>query len=376
MKKQLFLGSVTALMLSSSLQANWEGPFDGSYTGWDNGFVYDECCGSGKLLVDTEFLWWTPGTYYPFANNTFVNVGNAVTSPDAPFPSVVDTINEPYVRISEKWSPGVRVGLGWESANCDWQIWGRWTGYSNYARRVITSTPPAAVLTADAVLTNYGYLQPTIGDTFFNTISTSPNAFPTSATATYKLNYNVADLVFARTFQPMCDLELTPYAGVRASFFLHRQRVFFDGASAEVDDSGIFASLPLSSKFSNRLWGVGPRIGIGAVWGDWYGINLIGNISGAVLYGRQEAYARTSTTSLTADIVTSVARTRDRYNVILPNVQIQLGFGYKFDFNCEQNSIDLYAMWEGNYYWSASNVFLFERGLGLNGLTTGIAFNW
>ncbi len=374
MKKQLLLGSVTALMLSSGLHANW----DGNYAEWDNNgyYEYDECCSEGKLLVDAEFLWWTPGTYFPFANNTFVNDGNAVSSPSAPFPSVTDTVIEPYVRISEKWSPGVRIGLGWESADCDWQIWGRWTGYSNYARRHITSTPPAAV--GGVASSNFGFLQPAIGSDIFENGATG-----TSATGTYKLNYNVADLVFARSFQPDCNLSLTPYAGVRASFILQRQRVFFDGATTTTTLTGVTASLPASSKFTEELWGVGPRIGLGAVWGDWCGISLIGNISGAILYGRLEEYARTSNTSFGFDtgidaeaITTSVLRTRDRYNLIMPNLQVQLGFGYKLDFNCDLNSIDVYALWEGNYYWGASNVFLFERGLGLNGLTTGIAFSW
>lgn len=375
MKKQLLLGSITALMLSSGLHANW----DGAYAEWDNNNYYDGydncCCPESKILVEAEFLYWTPGTYFPFANNTYTTPGLPVTSTTAPFANVVNTVDEPYVRISEKWSPGVRVGLGWQT--CDgWQIWGKWTGYSNYARRVITSRPPIAPPVTGPTLANGALVTP-IGSGFFDT-----DTVGTSVTAAYKLNYNVADLVLAKELRPECNLVLVPYAGVRATFINQRQSAYFTGAPlAESASRAVPAGFaPGNFRYHQESYFVGPRIGLGAEWGDWCGFSLLGNISGSILFGHTEFYARSMTTSFSfgapGTIVTTNTHSRDRYNPIVPNVQVQLGFGYRFDFNCDQDSIDIFAMWEGNYYWGGSNVFLFERGLGLNGLTTGIAYNW
>jgi len=334
---------------------------------------YGDECRAGKLLFAAEFLWWTSGDYYPFANNLFSNTNVPVASTTEPFISSTTTDTEPYIRVSEKWSPGVRVGLGWETED-GWQIWGKWTGYSNYARRVINSVPPiiAPVAGTPSAL---GFLESPIGAGFLEF-----DGAGTSVTAAYKLNYNVADLVFAKELRPECNLVLIPYAGVRATWIHQRQSAYFTGAP--LLEGGLFPTVPAgfapaSSRLSQKTWGVGPRLGLGAEWGDWHGFTLLGNISGSILFGQTKLHGTTATTAFDGtSIVTTNSLTRDRYSPIIPNIQVQLGFGYRFDFNCEQDSIDIFAMWEGNYYWGGSNVFLFERGLGLNGLTTGIAYNW
>ncbi len=385
MKKNKLLMSVAMSFaaFASQLHADdsweWSGP-DGEC------YAYDDCCCESKVLVAAEFLWWTSGTYFPFANNVFVNDGNGVSSPSAPFLSETDTTLEPYTRISEKWSPGVRLGLGWENCEGDWQIWGVWTGYSNYARRVINSIPPSA----SSSPSNFGYLTTPIGAEVLTSTSLPPIGVTlleqitgTNVTATHKLNYNVADLVFGKSFEPICDLQLMPYAGVRALFINQRDRVFFTGTSLEIA-TDIFASTGGSTRVEEELWGVGPRLGLEASWGEWCGFSLLGNISASILYGRLEEYVQTTNTFVPIQtetprrIVTLNTHTRDRYNQIIPNLQVQLGLGYKIDFelNCSPYSVDIFAMWEGNTYWAASNFLFRERALGLNGLTTGFAFNW
>ncbi len=353
---------------------------------------YNKCCCENKWLVTEQFLWWSQGTEFPFANNIFENEGNGVASLSAPFASITDTTLAPYSRISEKWSPGVRLGLGWENCEGNWQIWGLWTGYSNYSRRVLHSAPPAPSATFFGP-TNDGYLTTPIGAEVLTTTanigsSVEDEVQGTVVTATHKLNYNVADLVFGTPLKSFCGVELMPYVGVRAAFINQRDYVFFTGVSEEVFDSGIFANFPASTKVEEELWCVGPRLGLEASWGEWCGFSLLGNISASILYGRLEECVRRYNTIIPAQlgkngfsdpsIVTSNTYTRDRYNQIVPNLQVQLGVGYHFDieFNCTPYSVDIFAMWEGNSYWAASNYLFREKALGLNGLTTGFAFSW
>ncbi len=373
-KNKLMMGLAMGLTaFSSQIHA------DDSW-GWsDNTYCeYDDCCSESKFLVAAEFLWWTPGTYLPFANNVFSNVGNGVVSPTAPFPSVTDTILSPYTRISEKWSPGVRVGLGWESCEGDWQLWGVWTGYSNYARRLFHSRPPVPSPTTPT--TNIGLLERPVGaEVFSNALLPIAGS---EATATYKLNYNVADLVFGKSIECSYGIELVPYVGVRAAFFHQRNSVFFDGI--DVVAGPFTAEIRGSTKVDEELWCVGPRLGLEASWGEWCGFSLLGNISAAVLYGHLEEDVSASLSApnrrneVTVINLTRNYLTHDRYNQIVPNLQVQLGFGYKIDFdmNCSPYSIDVFAMWEGNAYWAASNYLFRERELGLNGLTTGFTFSW
>jgi len=348
---------------------------------------YGDECRAGKLLFAAEFLWWTSGDYYPFANNLFSNTNVPVASTTEPFISSTTTDTEPYIRVSEKWSPGVRAGLGWESGEGNWQAWGVWTGYSNYARRVINSRP---VELTDAFF-DFGVLNTPIGSEI---TTLSPLTLPgvtivtpvsgTTVTATHKLNYNVADLVLGQKMITCSGFELMPYFGVRALFLNQRDFNRFTGIALLLTGD-VFADVVGSTRIEEELWSVGPRLGVQASWGDWFGFSLLGNISGSILYGRVEEYVQITNTQPFGildpahPVILSVnTYTQDRYNVIVPNLQVQLGFGYKVDFDlgCSPCCLDIYALWEGNTYWNASNVLLQERKLGLNGLTTGFSFGW
>ena len=58
--------------------------------------------------------------------------------------------------------------LGWESADCDWQIWGRWTGYSTTLVVISHHFSPAAV--GGVASSNFGFLQPAIGSDILKTV--------------------------------------------------------------------------------------------------------------------------------------------------------------------------------------------------------------
>jgi len=387
-KMKLMIGlALCSTAFASQIQANE--PWEWSNGDFDCSYEYDDGCCEGKILWLSEFLWWTPGNTAPFANNDFVNDGLAITSTTAPFASEVDTVNEPYARISEKWSMGNRIGLGWESGEERWQIWGLWTGYSNYARRVLNATPPPPV--APPVFgagLNEGFIDfPVVGDVFPGNVAPAG----LSATATYKLNFNVADLVFGK---PLClcdSLELMPFAGVRAAFIHQRDALKLQGLADATAIPGIFAFEGTNNRAYQNLWAVGPRLGLAATLGDWCGFNLLGTISGGILYGRMEqGYSVSSydprTTIDSKDsilqdptvIISTYTTTKDRYNLIVPNLQVQLGFGYEMEICLFQRlfNINCFAMWEGNTYWGASNRLLFERQLSLTGLTTGCAVSF
>jgi len=387
-KNWLMAATIGPLTAMGQIHAN-------DFVEWSNsdGCVYDECCQEGKILVAAEFLWWTQGTYFPYANNIFLNAGNTISSPTAPFDSETDTLLAPYARISEKWSPGVRVGLGWESANGDWQLWGAWTGYSNYSRQVLTARGPAlstvTALNLDFTTTPLGAEFTSINTGGLLGTELSPFMRGHQTVATHKLNYNVADLVFTRVLELGCGIELMPFVGVRATFINQQDEAFFTGNTLQVDGTGIFADTGGRVKDNQHIWGVGPRLGLGATWGNWYGFSLIGNVSAAILYGRYKEYGSLSEyapppglrKAVPLDqftIVTFNFHTRDRYNQIIPNLQAQLGFGYEIDFSLNGSAygLEIFAMWEGNAYWGAYNHFFRERMLGLNGLTTGFAFSW
>jgi|GEM_PF-1082051 len=389
-KKMMVSAAMSFAAVAGQIHAN-------NYVEWPSNdcYMYDECCQEGKILIAAEFLWWTQGTYFPFSSSIFFNSGNLVSSPTEHIPSQTTTLLAPYERISEKWSPGVRVGLGWESASGDWQIWGTWTGYSNYSRKVLAARGPVLNTARAPTL---AFTIPPLGAEF-SSINTAgilgtflvPFMRGHDTVATHKLNYNVADLVFGRTWEIGCGVELMPFVGVRATFINQQDEAFFTGNILPVDGTDFFANNGGRVKDNQHVWGVGPRLGLEATWGNWCGFSLIGNISAAILYGRYEEYGNLSEygppsrgvgieviPSNPLTIVTYNINARDRYNQIIPNLQAQLGFGYEIDFSLNGSSygLEIFAMWEGNAYWGAYNHFFRERMLGLNGLTTGFAFSW
>jgi len=379
-KNWLLAATIGSLTWMGQIHAN-------NFVEWSNNdcCVYDECCQESKILIAAEFLWWTQGTYFPFGSDIFINIGNSVSSPVTLIPEHTNTVLAPYTRISEKWSPGVRVGLGWESADGDWQLWGTWTGYSNYSRRVLTARGPALTSLRG---NNLDFTIPPLGAEFssLNTLGVlgsllSPFMRGHETVATHKLNYNVADLVFGRALELGYGIELMPYVGVRATFINQQDETFFSGNTLPIFRSDFSANTGGRIKDNQHVWGVGPRVGLGATWGNWYGFNLIGNISAALLYGRYKEYGNLSEygpSTTSPVIITYNVNARDRYNQIIPNLQAQLGLGYEIDFclNGSAYGLEIFAMWEGNAYWGAYNHFFRERMLGLNGLTTGFAFSW
>ena len=179
--------------------------------------------------------------------------------------------------------------------------------------------------------------------------------------------------------------ELMPYFGVRALFLNQRDFNRFTGIALLLTGD-VFADVVGSTRIEEELWSVGPRLGVQASWGRLVWVFFVREYlrSNFSMEGLRKYVSNNKYSTFwyfgsgPPGYPFGNTYTQDRYNVIVPNLQVQLGFGYKMDFDlgCSPCCLDIYALWEGNTYWNASNVLLQERKLGLNGLTTGFSFGW
>lgn len=326
---------------------------------------YDPCCGpktyynhninpsarctdnENGIILDAEFLWWTAGTGgIPFA---FVNTGNTIG------------VQSGYIaHLDNKWKPGLRVGLGWNTSYDGWDLFADWTWYKNSSKSSVHEDPSGTG--------PRGVHLP-----FLSFTSSGAKADPifAAASAHWRLNYNVLDLELGKSFYISCKLIMRPYIGVKGGW-VHRKY------SASYLTADVPANANIYSAKSN-FWGVGPRFGLNTDWKAGAGFLAFGNISGAFLYGKtsknNEVTVAISGTGSTTTL--SSLSNSDNWRMI-PTAQMIVGLGWGRCFNCGKMYFGVRAGWEVNYFWDLPGfvnqdgnqaVYTVGRNLDLTGLT-------
>jgi len=356
MKNRLIL-SVAAIWLSVS---------GSGLHAWDQ-FEYGggaNCCQEeSHFFATAQYLLWSTDYSLPIG---FKYVEGASTKASTT-PGVVltdETLSGSFFQPHQKWTSGVRVGIGWEAESID--VRGYWTGYRNEANKTVP--------TAQSIFIS-GIINDLANDSFVGD--------STSASACYKLNYNIADLEVGKTFHPSNCVSLRPFAGLRGAW-IHQDNLLSFNGSMEVLPVGaglVTVDLPQSASIRHHTAGVGPRLGLETVWGDWHGFSVIGNFSAALLFAEPKTRFEFITTSAsvvgaTVDVLTETLQLNDDYWQLIPNFQLQFGVNWGMDFNCNRNHFNVFATFETNFWWETSTIVVIHRGLGLQGLTTGISFDF
>lgn len=300
------------------------------------------CYLDDKFEVSADFLYWKaaqPNLPYAFVNTDalFQDLG---------YLSYIDF----------EWSPGVRIGLGWETDYDGWNLTASWTWLRNKSNASVGYvTEPEAPTALNFFSDIRGVHAPSILISAVNGNPTIP-VYPgfASAKASWKMLYNMFDVVLGKPYSVSRKLDLTPSIGVQGGWISRRLDLFYGGAP--------FGTFSSQTNNLNKFWGVGPRMGLNTDWKlGSCGFALFGNFASALLFGgcfdalydNEEAEFGEDNTHIT----TPSSRAQ-----IAPMLQMAFGLGWNkcFNYSCHDYYVNLDAAWELNYYWNLPNLFQWQ----------------
>lgn len=165
------------------------------------------------------------------------------------------------------WKPGVRIGLDY---NCN-DVWDSVLYYTRYETNAVNH---ATGIIYSAFLGNF-YINNTNGGDF------GPHY--RAGGVQWKFLFNTVDLELGHTFKIDQILKLRPFLGLKTAFI---NQDIHTNWQDPINAAGFTSAI---ENLKNDFWGIGPAIGLNTTWSIYkdprYSFNLLGNFSGALLWG-------------------------------------------------------------------------------------------
>lgn len=175
--------------------------------------------------------------------------------------------------------PGIKAGISILPDENYWDTKLYWTYYST---DTTNSIPLGAKIISSLFFSGSFFLA---GDVFFG------------ASSHWQLAMNMLDLEVARHFQPISPLTLSPKIGLK-------------GGSINQDISANWNAVLYQSteNVTSDFTGIGPTLGLNAKWNIFQQVDLIGDITTALMYGRwnmKDTYKRPAAFLITPTTITT-----------------------------------------------------------------------
>lgn len=260
------------------------------------------------------------------------------------------------------WRPGLKINLGYYLPHDDWNIKTTYTYYhgemTSNKKHVNVHIYPGE----NGVIANNFY-------PFYLNSETMPTPRFEHAAGCLHIFFNTFDLELGRNFWVGKKFSFRPFGGAKGAWIHQKYKVFYEDGNVIV---GEFDNLRLQSSasfFTNKSVGVGPRLGFDATCYMKWGIELFA--SGSFNYlptqfkikRRQvdEVFNFSSSSDETHKLFLSEHKT-----LFLPNIGLQLGFGYGGCF-CH-SYLGFFLSYEMQYFWAQNQIRRFISGAneGLN----------
>lgn len=344
-KKILAILSVFALLCTAQAHADQYDNFecqDGS-----------GCCSDwlSCFRIDAEFLWWKAVQdglcFAEVETEIFDDVTAGFTTKENP---------------NFKWTPGVRIGLGYQFPCNQWEsdfVWthliGRAAGFAETTNAGEVGAVPIilpTLLTSGSVVST-----PISNGTEVNTIS-----------ANWHISFNNFDWTIGRKVDLSCGLLFKPYGGLRYTNFKQRYILSY---VRNVPLVGV-----LAQTIESRLSSPGLVAGFKTEWRIGCDLSLYTDAAVGVTYGRVKVNDSRAEVGEVGDF--SLLR-RIHQRVATPNIDLAIGFNWEKEI-CNF-PLDLFFGWEYHHYFS-QNFFSLpndcQRGgdLVLYGLNIGAGISF
>ena len=237
-----------------------------------------------------------------------------------------------YRGIDFKWDWAFRAGIGYNFLHGEWDLYADYTYYKNNTCSMVTGELNGSVIP------QRGSRQAAGGGSQFNSVN--------KATSEYKFEFDRIDLELGRNYYISRDLSFRPHFGLVTAWINQKQLTRYTGGPT-------IGVNTVHVKDRNDFWGIGPRTGVNSKWHFTDGFSIMGNVSGALVYGN---FGVRHKNWLSSDPVTHQVNVSANMHRFTPTASLQLGLAYdRYIYNDKQH-IGISLSWDTQYWWRMNQM--------------------
>ncbi len=308
------------------------------------------------ISLSADFLYWQTSQ----TGNSYGQVANFHTSIPNPAGEFCYSFGD-YKNPEYQLDPGVRVSLGFRPHYDHWHIDFVWT-YMNSKAYGYSDLP--GLFETWVIIPNSLFYVPQI----LNNNSVNANA-------TWSPNYNTIDLDINREIPFGKYFALKAHFGLKSLWLDEKYHIFALAAyTAEVPPLTVVNS---ESNMVQKIWGIGPMIGLDSFWKVYKGFNLFGKAAFSLVYSEVKSTVLGQFFNGTEPVV--LTDMTSNFQTVLPEMDLILGGEYDLYFYDNKYHLSLRAGWELITLFNANFLGASYSSLGdfnMSGLTTGFDFDF
>jgi len=252
--------------------------------------------------------------------------------------STTQPLNNPPVgsralRPKALWKPGLKIALGGTINRDAWTVEAQWTyllgkahGASNAPRQ--------------------GYLMPL----HISALSRLAHPGAQNISTHWKVYYHTADLFIGKPYYLSSWVVLNPICGFRGAWIKDKLRTQLTA----ITETGAVAINTLTETFNQRMWYLGPRVGINTNWLLGYGARVFTDFAGAILFANGRLSKRATSTNYASTLGYANNEVLDlrakKRNALRTNFNAAFGFAWGTYFDEQNWYIDLLVGYQFNYW--------------------------
>ncbi len=309
------------------------------------------------LALSGDFLYWQTtqtGMAYGFINQAYGNISTKIESIE---------------NVQFRFKPGVRASLGIRPHYDGWVADFVWTHLFSKAEGASNLPDTFGALGITPLYQNVQQLNNNAG---------------TNASATWRMSYNTLDFDLNRTIPFGNCFGLKAHMGLRSLWMNQKYTQWF----LNLYDSSTAPSLVFNAAgfFKEKIWGLGPMLGIDSYWKLWRGFHLFGKASFAFMWSYVQTHALSVSFIPGIDPYTSYTNaptinspynpweSSPSFHTNIPQVSLAVGGEYSRNFCKDRYRLGLRLAWELSTLFDANylDTFYTYGNLYLSGLTTGL----
>lgn len=271
----------------------------------------------GGFFVSGDFLYWksdNQGFSYAYELRTTTPLGLNVGD---------------VVRLDQDWAPAFRVALGWNTEHDFWDFSLNYTWYRNRSSQTSTG--------------GNGFIP------LWPASTESASQFR-SVQGISRVNMDMGEIEVGRLAFLTKSVALKPIFGVKGGV-LHQRYIS--------DFTVPFPATSLNQqRFTgkNYYWGIGPMALFKGELHLTRGFSMIGNLGGALLYGKTKTMSYNRTIAAGSSTFTTERQYFDQFYQLVPNLQMAFGFQWQRCFWWEKMFFKASVAWETQYWWNQYNL--------------------
>jgi hypothetical protein len=313
-------------------------------------------------FITADFIWWKPHIgQMEYALNGIVDGGNFV-------PTDTSTRKGRVKEVEFDFKPGFKVGAGLNFEHDGWDLFANYTWLKSGVEHNhinAESGKGASTLTFFVAPGGAGLMMP--AGAFVGSFNVS------NARSSFEQHFNAGDLELGRNFFISQHLTLRPHVGLKGAYISDELDLHYIPTASALTEINAIAG---EQHMQQRMWGVGTRAGLNAVWHFNKHWGLYGNAALTALWSDFHVKTKDEVSLLAGEITTE--EVHETFQEVTPVVETGIGLTYMTWFCDDSCAFDLRAGWE-EQVWMDFNRFvdIGDTGnLSLHGLTikAGLAF--